>query len=269
MKIIILANRDLASNYALNLLLPALKQHEVTLFLSSTIGGSAKKPAQLESLTLVEKSLHEQMSQPKLNTDIDKNSFKSFEQLSRYLFQDVEELNNINSAPALDKIRQLTPELIISIRYGKILKNEILDIPQHGVLNLHSGILPNYRGVMATFWAMLNNESEIGTTLHYIDDSTIDTGAIISQSHLTIQKEKSYLWHVLQLYISGSELITDAISLIEKGQTIETITQSGSGQYFSFPKESDLVQFNKQGLSLVNEVELIDLIRGPYFAVEN
>ena len=73
-----------------------------------------------------------------------------------------------------------TPELMISIRYGKILRSKALSIPDLGVLNLHSGKLPDYRGVMATFRAMLAQEQELFSTLHWIDDDTIDTGRVIS-----------------------------------------------------------------------------------------
>ena len=81
-------------------------------------------------------------------------------------------------------ISDTTPELMISIRYGKILRSKALSIPDHGVLNLHSGKLPDYRGVMATFRAMLAQEQELFSTLHWIDDDTIDTGRVISvQGH--------------------------------------------------------------------------------------
>jgi methionyl-tRNA formyltransferase len=71
------------------------------------------------------------------------------------------------------------------------------------VINLHSGLLPNYRGVMATFWTLLNGDKQLVTSLHFIDDSTIDTGGIIANSTLLVQQDESYLWHVLSLYIWG------------------------------------------------------------------
>ena len=261
MKIIILANRDIASNYALNKLLPHLTQHNVYLFLSSIIGRADEKPAQLEALTLFEQALFRTLETQMLATDDSTPSVTSFEQINRYLSQDFEELNTINSTQGLDKVRQLAPDLIISIRYGKILKNEILQIPLHGVLNLHSGILPNYRGVMATFWAMLHGESKIGTTLHYIQDSTIDTGKVVSQSCIPIQEGKSYFWHVLQLYHSGSRLITEAVASIESNKKLLTSAQESSGQYFTFPDENDLLKFNRQGLVLFTEKDAADFVK--------
>lgn len=265
MKIIILANKDIASNYALNLLLPCIKQHDVYVFLSTKVGGNTKKASELKSLEFFEQSLFNQLISPLINTIKNVSAYKSFDQLNEYLSQPTQELSFINSFESLEKIRKLQPDLIISIRYGSILKDDVLKIPRFGVLNLHSGLLPNYRGVMATFWAMLNDEKEIGTTLHYIDDSSIDTGRIVSSSRFEVDIDKSYLWHILQLYVSGVELIKSAITCIENKETLETFPQPSSGKYFSFPDENDLVQFDKKGFSLINEEEIVDFIRTNYY----
>lgn len=263
MKIIILANKDIASNYALNMLLPGLVSHDVCVFLSTKVGGT-KNITQLDTLMFFEQSLFNQLISPLINIIQNESVYKSFEQLNRYLSQPMEELNLINCCDGLEKIQKFTPDLIISIRYGNILKDDLLKIPHFGVLNLHSGVLPDYRGVMATFWAMLNDEKEIGTTLHYIDDSTIDTGRIISSSKFEVNKKKSYLWHVLQLYVSGVALIMSAISRIENNEQLQTFPQPISGQYFSFPEADDLLEFGNKGFCMINETEIIDFIRAKY-----
>lgn len=265
MKIMILANKDIASNYALNLLLPALNQHELCLFLSAKVGGNAKKSSQLKSLMFFEQSLFTQIISPLINHSKPHSAYKTFEQLEQYLSQPVQELNAINSQEGIEKIKTFQPDLILSIRYGNILKDEVLQIPKQGVLNLHSGLLPAYRGVMATFWAMLNDEKEIGTSLHFIDDSNIDTGRIVSHSRFKVNTQKSYFWHTLQLYESGVELIKSAIVSIEKDQPLITYPQPNSGQYFSFPEDKDLYDFEHKGLSLVNEHEIVDFIRSHYY----
>ena len=88
-------------------------------------------------------------------------------------------LLNPNSPEGIDTVRALAPDLIISVRYGIILRPPVLSVPRLGVLNLHSGLLPAYRGVLATFRALLRGDSTIGSTLHYITDRTIDTGPIV------------------------------------------------------------------------------------------
>ncbi|WP_166422647.1 formyl transferase [Paraglaciecola sp. 20A4] len=263
MNIVILANRDLASNYALNLLLPQLSKHSVSLFLSAKVGGNSSKPPELVSLKFFEQTLFNELLSPLFEQLPSHKGFMSFAQMNRILVQPVEALNVINSPHGLAKISALQPELILSIRYGSILKQEILSLPRLGVLNLHSGLLPDYRGVMATFWAMLHGQNKIGTTLHFIDDASIDTGQIVAQSHLEVEPDKSYLWHVLQLYVEGIALLSEAVSTLALGKSLSLTKQIG-GQYFSFPDSQDLTKFKDQGLSLVNEDELTTFIHQHY-----
>lgn len=264
MSIVILANRDLASNFALNLLVPHLSQHNVSLFLSAKVGGSDLKPVEIQTLSFFEQTLLTQLLSPLLEKLNNHHGFKSFGQISKEFVQPVSELNEINSPLGLAKIRKLQPDVILSIRYGRILKEAVLALPPLGVLNLHSGLLPDYRGVMASFWAMLNGEKQLGTSLHYIDDASIDTGRIIAQSYMPVRPHQSYLWHVLQLYIGGCELVTQALQTLALGEQLKT-TEQQQGRYYSFPNEQAIKRFEEQGLSLVKEDELVALIHQYYF----
>lgn len=125
------------------------------------------------------------------------------------------------------------------------------------MINLHSGLLPDYKGVMATFWAMLNEEHFIGTTLHYIQDYSIDTGAVIGSTRLRVNRHKSYLWHVLKLYTDGCKLVVDTVRLIERKGSVDATSQSDGGHYYSFPTDADLAAFTQTGLKLFDEEEVI------------
>ncbi|TDO96949.1 formyl transferase [Marinomonas balearica] len=270
MKIIVLANRDIASNYALNLLIPPLSGHDVSVFLSSKVGGRVQSIPQLETLKFFEQSLFNQLLSPIINDLYPKpltsnSKCKTFEQMNEWLSQPIKVLNKINSIEEVDRIQKLKPDLIISIRYGNILKDGVIQVPRFGVLNLHSGLLPEYRGVMATFWSMLHGEKTIGTTLHYIENSSIDTGRVVAKTRFEVDKKKSYLWHVLQLYVEGVERILNTVSLIEGNKRVDTCPQGNSGQYFSFPQLDDFLEFENKGLTLVNEGEIIDFLRAQYY----
>ena len=240
MNITILANRDLASHLALNRLIPALaKKHQLQLFLSSHVGGSAAVPAELEQLTFFE--------QPLFN----------FDQLALTTDTPLAELNKINSEAGLVSLAATEPDLVLSIRYGGILRDAAIAIPRLGVLNLHSGLLPDYRGVMATFYAMLNGETEVGMTLHTIVDAGIDTGNIIGNTRHKLDLEHSYLWNVLQLYPAGVYLMLDAVEQLFTGATLSHHPQSGGGNYYSFPSEEQLRDFGDRGFCLYDVEEII------------
>ncbi len=186
----------------------------------------------------------------------DEAELKTFNGLSVFTEQAVEELNDINSGAGFERYAHTEPELVLSIRYGTILKERVIAVPNLGVLNLHSGKLPGYRGVMASFWALLNDESSLGTTLHYIDDPGIDSGPVIATTELAVVPGKSYLWHVLELYKEGCQSMVNAVAAIAEGKTLESVRQAGEGNYFTFPMAKELDRFEEKGLRLFSPEDI-------------
>lgn len=260
MNIVLLLNNDIASNLALNLLLPTLKSHNITVFLSSKVGGNSTRPQALQDLAQFEQHDVYRAFEQLPNSISQTLMFKTYTEITQHYGIKIETLNQINSAQGIEKIQALSADLIISIRYGVILKKPIIELSKYGVINLHSGKLPNYRGVMATFWALLNGDSQLSTSLHFIDDSTIDTGRVIANSTLPVQEDKSYLWHVLSLYIGGSQLIALAINTLVKNGEIKTVTQSKTGEYYTFPSDEQLTEFTTKVGELYDQSEVVNLL---------
>ncbi|MFT6917465.1 MAG: methionyl-tRNA formyltransferase [Cognaticolwellia sp.] len=260
MNIVLLLNNDIASNLALNLLLPALQLHNIKVFLSSKVGGNSTRPQALQELAQFEQhEVYLTLEQVQASTELSVN-FKTYADIAQQYAIEIETLNQINSVAGLAKIQAFSADLIISIRYGVILKPPVIALSTHGVINLHSGLLPNYRGVMATFWALLNGDKQLATSLHFIDDSTIDTGGIIANSTLSAQQDKSYLWHVLSLYIGGCQLIEQAIKALEQGDELTTLVQAGQGHYFTFPSTEQIMAFTRCFGALYEPIEIVDLL---------
>lgn len=170
-------------------------------------------------------------------------------------------LNAVNDAD-FASLAGSAPDLIVSIRHMTILRETVYTLPKHGVINLHSGILPSYQGVMSSFWAMLNHEPQLGTTLHFIEDASIDTGAMIAQSRTAFNPEHSYLWNVLNLYHAGCELITGSIEKLANAQALAAKAQSGEANYFTFPTMEDFTRFEKLGYQLFDANDLADFDLG-------
>src|SRR6185436_19403724 len=78
------------------------------------------------------------------------------------------------------QLRELAPELIVVAAYGHILPQTILDLPRFGCLNVHTSLLPKYRGAAPIQWAILNDETETGVTIMKMDVG-LDTGGILTQ----------------------------------------------------------------------------------------
>ena len=80
----------------------------------------------------------------------------------------------------LRTVEDAAPDLILCAYYPRIFPPRLIAIPPLGCINVHPGLLPHYRGTFPTPWCILNNEREIGVTLHYMDRN-IDTGDILVQ----------------------------------------------------------------------------------------
>lgn len=75
-----------------------------------------------------------------------------------------------NNEEFINKIKELNPDVICVVAYGKILPKEILEIPKFGCVNVHASILPKYRGAAPIQWAVLNGDSLTGVTTMYMDE---------------------------------------------------------------------------------------------------
>jgi methionyl-tRNA formyltransferase len=82
-------------------------------------------------------------------------------------------------------LRVLAPDLIVVAAYGQILPKALLDLPRFGCLNLHTSLLPRYRGAAPIQWAILNDDSQTGVTIMKMD-AGLDTGEILSQQETPI-----------------------------------------------------------------------------------
>ena len=105
----------------------------------------------------------------------------------------------------------------------------------------------DYRGVMATFRAMLAQEQELFSTLHWIDDDTIDTGSVISVQGHTRNAIGCYLSNTLSLYPAGCRAIINAVNALEDGEDLPNLASGGPGNYYSFPDEETIRDFLSTG----------------------
>ena len=138
-RVVLLGHDDLSSLYALQHLMQAMPQHDYAAFLSGDLTEAADSPGELRRLADVDASLCAE--------------FRAKRRLAKALIE-AATLPQPNSAAGRRLLESLEPDLLVSVRYRRILKSEAIAIPRLGVLNLHSGVLPDYKGVMATFWAM-------------------------------------------------------------------------------------------------------------------
>lgn len=122
----------------------------------------------------------------------------------------------LRDADALDTIRALSPELIVVAAYGKILPEALLQIPLYGCINVHSSLLPLYRGAAPINWAILNGDTRTGVTImHMVKE--LDAGDIILQRATDIGEQEDALSLTSRLAALGAEALLQAVSAIAAG----------------------------------------------------
>jgi methionyl-tRNA formyltransferase len=241
LKILLCLNQDIYCIAAFNYLLPAIKNHQISIYFSNQVG-IAPTNQNLKILQNCERDLaigNIGLVAQKSGIAIDFQTFLTFEKIQQNFT--IFNFNNINQDGFDYLSKNWQPDLIISIRFGQIFKEQIIALPRFGIINLHSGILPNYRGILATFWSMFFNENEIGTTLHFVNDGSIDTGDIIAITKNQIDYNQSLLVNIFKLYPNGTKTIADFIDKLNRNLSIKTTKQNQScGQYFSYPNDRDI-----------------------------
>jgi len=153
---------------------------------------------------------------------------------------------NINNIESITTLTKYEPDIIISILGNEIFREPILNLPKLGCINLHTSLLPQYRGMMPTFWAMLNDEKEIGVSV-FLMDKGIDTGPIIAQKTTPITSTDSQKSLIERTKKIGMQLILKSLELI-KNDNLEYIPNNdGDSSYYSYPKRKDVKLFFKKG----------------------
>ena len=163
----------------------------------------------------------------------------------------------VNEPDFAAKVAELEPELCVSMSYDQILRKPLLDVPRRGFVNFHAGKLPYYRGRNVINWAIINNESSIGLTAHYVDEG-IDTGDIIVQHTLPIGWKDSY-GDVLELVTNCfPDLIAETVRMIERGCAPRQPQAHLSGTYFSARREGDeWIDWSDTSLNVYNKIRAI------------
>lgn len=118
---------------------------------------------------------------------------------------------------ALEILRTLNPDLIAVAAYGKILPVDILELPRLGCINVHSSLLPKYRGAAPINWAILNGEDETGVTIMYMAEG-MDTGDILAQAQTPIDLDENAAQLFDRLADMGAELLVDTVAALEAGK---------------------------------------------------
>lgn len=122
---------------------------------------------------------------------------------------------------ALGIVQQLQPELIVVAAYGRILPEEILNAPKYGSINVHSSLLPQYRGAAPINWAILDGLDETGVTIMYMAKE-LDAGDIIHTVKTAIDIDETAQELTLRLADLGAQALSETVDMLANGTAVRT-----------------------------------------------
>lgn len=160
----------------------------------------------------------------------------------------------LRDGSALELIRQLAPELIVVAAYGRILPDDILAAPPKGCINVHSSLLPKYRGAAPINWAVLNGERETGVTIMHMAHD-LDAGDIISQAATPIDPDETVVALHDRLAQMGAQLLAETVEHIAAGTATRT-PQDPSQATFApmLSRELSAMDFQRSARQLHDQV---------------
>ncbi len=138
---------------------------------------------------------------------------------------------NVNTPEWIEKIRNISPEVIFSFYYRNLLSRDILMIPSVGSFNLHGSLLPAYRGRCPVNWVLVKGEQRTGVTLHHIIEAP-DAGDIVGQKEVLIEFEDTAATLYQKLCVKAKELLGEVLPLIKKGIAPRVAQNLKQGSYY-------------------------------------
>ena len=164
--------------------------------------------------------------------------------------------NSLKDEETKNIIKELNPDLIVVVAYGKIIPKDIIDMPKFGIINVHSSLLPRFRGAAPINAALMAGDEKSGVTIMYVAEG-LDTGNIILAKETPITEEDNFETLHDRLKFLGAEALDEAVNLIEKGEN-ESIPQDETLATFvkPFKKEDLKIDWNK------SKEEIFNFVRG-------
>ena len=153
-------------------------------------------------------------------------------------------------------LKALKPDVMVTCAYGQILSQEILDIPKHGVINVHASLLPKYRGAAPIQWSIINGDKVTGVTIMKTE-AGVDTGDIIAVQKTDIGKTETAGELFDRLSAIGADLIVKVLDELEDGTATFIKQNEFEATHVKILKKEDgIIDFSKNSISVFN------LIRG-------
>jgi methionyl-tRNA formyltransferase len=160
-----------------------------------------------------------------------------------------DEVGDVNAPAFLRRLAGLEPDVVVSVSCPQIFKRELIELPALGCLNVHGAALPDYRGVMPSFWMLANGEAEAAVSVHFVDER-IDAGELCGQSVFPIAPEESLDEFLRRSKRMAADLVVETLERVAAGAVERRPIDLAQGSYYSWPDRDAVERFAAAGRRL-------------------
>jgi methionyl-tRNA formyltransferase len=153
---------------------------------------------------------------------------------------------SVNELDYIKRLEALDIDILLSVAANQRFGSTLLRLPNITALNVHSALLPKYRGMDGLFWALVHGETEVGVTLHVMSEE-FDDGPIVGQVAFTVLPSDSLHSLYFRAMEKGAALVAEVLRQYEAGSVVERPNDVSAGSYFSAPTGEAARQFRRNG----------------------
>lgn len=153
---------------------------------------------------------------------------------------------SVNDPDFIERVRAIEPDVVASVAAPEIFRKGILAVPTLGCINIHSGRLPVYRGMMPNFWQLLHGEKHAVVTVHGMVEK-LDAGDILGTLEWALEPRDSLDRVITGTKRDGARLMMDVLLRMKRGEAAGVPLDMTGKKYFSFPKPEDVRAFRRRG----------------------
>lgn len=154
---------------------------------------------------------------------------------------------SVNASAYVERVRKLAPDVIVSVAAPEVFKKPLLSSARL-CLNIHSGRLPDYRGMMPVFWQLRNGEEHVTVTIHEMA-AKLDAGRVLATRTFPLRKRDVLDRAITETKQGGAALMIDTLTKLDK--LVPEPIDIADGKYFGFPQPSDVAAFRSLGHRLL------------------
>jgi folate-dependent phosphoribosylglycinamide formyltransferase PurN len=156
---------------------------------------------------------------------------------------------DVNASTFLDELRDVGPDVLVSVSCPQIFKKPLIELAPGGCLNVHGALLPLYRGVLPSFWMLANGETRGGVSIYFVNEA-IDAGELCAQRSFPIDPRDTLDSYVRRSKGVAADMLVGVLRQIEDGTITRAPLDLDLGSYYSWPDPEAVGRFRAQGRSV-------------------